>query len=284
MTKEEIEKYIRMEDGKHCVYSHKTDKKLACFGTHDEAVEHLRRIEFFSEKSEKYKDSFIPSEWLRKFCPECADYVESLGFPGIKAAGLFKSFADGHQGWIKMLESFRRARDSQPEIFKGADPLGSLDTPEKFYGVLNETLGESVTVVAESRIGRIIEKSFDREIPFSKVDDERRLIYGIVYEPDALDSDLDSASELEIEKAAHDFLLEYNQMNIMHKYNTDDVRVVESYIAPVSYQFGGQNVRKGSWIIVSKVFSDGIWKDVKEGKYGGYSMEGTAKGEMTPLT
>jgi hypothetical protein len=41
---------IKMEDGKHCLYSKDGSKKLGCFDTHEQAAKRERQIQFFKAK------------------------------------------------------------------------------------------------------------------------------------------------------------------------------------------------------------------------------------------
>ena len=121
---------------------------------------------------------------------------------------------------------------------------------------------------------------YEIKIPLYKIDDEKRLVGGVVYEPDVVDLQGDSATAEEIEKACHLFLIESETIGLMHKEAAGRrVRIVENYIMPVTAQVGDQIITKGSWVIVVKIFDDEIWKEVKEGKYTGFSMGGYAKVE-----
>lgn len=123
--------------------------------------------------------------------------------------------------------------------------------------------------------------STDLEISvlFGKVDEDERLVYGIVYEPDVVDAQGDSASAAEIRKACHNFMIHSRKIGLMHKDDVSDkTAIVENYVAPVDMYVGNQRVHKGTWVIVTKVNDDAIWGDVKTGKLTGYSMHGKAVG------
>lgn len=116
-----------------------------------------------------------------------------------------------------------------------------------------------------------LEKTFRR---FFKGKD-RQILYGIVYEPDFVDSQDDFSSADEIEKAAHNFLVKARKVKVQHD-EVAKASVVESYIAPADLNVGGNAVRKGSWVLVIKVNDSELWSEIKEGKYTGLSMGGTA--------
>lgn len=122
---------------------------------------------------------------------------------------------------------------------------------------------------------------YDLSIPIVKVSsDEERLIYGIVYEPDVVDAQGDSASAHEIRKACHKFMMESGVIGVMHKEEAGNrVTIVENFIAPISYQEGGQMVRKGAWVMGMKVKDDALWADVKSKKITGLSMGGRARAD-----
>lgn len=115
--------------------------------------------------------------------------------------------------------------------------------------------------------------------------ERRRLIYGVVYEPFTVDAQGDWATPETIEEAAHKFLMESRKMRVMHKLNADRILPVESYIAPQDFQLGRTLVRKGSWVLVSKVLDEEIWKAVESGQLRGYSLGGRSSvrnGEAPP--
>ncbi|MFH1230012.1 MAG: XkdF-like putative serine protease domain-containing protein [Planctomycetota bacterium] len=116
-----------------------------------------------------------------------------------------------------------------------------------------------------------------REIAILKRDDEKQIVYGIVYEPDTVDAHGDYTDAEEIERVCHDFLEEYQNISFMHQELINkDVRIAECYIAPVDFPMGQRQVKKGSWVMATHILNSQLWGLVKEGKITGYSMEGTA--------
>jgi hypothetical protein len=126
-------------------------------------------------------------------------------------------------------------------------------------------------------------KPVEKRVQFVKADDEKRLVYGIVLEPDTVDHQKDVAPADEIEKACHAFMIRKQQLDLNHQRYVDwgEATIVESYIAPQDLEYeGGGTVKKGSWVMVTKVFSDELWGAVKGGALTGYSIRGT--GVRTP--
>jgi hypothetical protein len=108
---------------------------------------------------------------------------------------------------------------------------------------------------------------------------DQQIVYGIVYEPDTKDAQGDQASEEEIRKAAHGFMEKAQNIKLMHKGKNVNVKILESFLAPVEFEVGKRTVKKGSWVLATRVLDKKLWKSIKEGKLTGYSMAGTAKVE-----
>lgn len=121
--------------------------------------------------------------------------------------------------------------------------------------------------------------------PIVKTDAERRLVSGIVLQPEVVDAQGDIVGEAVIEAAAHQFLADYNAgttLGHMHKNFDRRLELVESYVAPVDMPINGTTVKKGTWMITSRVVDDATWDQVKKGEIKGFSIGGVAKAR--PLT
>lgn len=119
----------------------------------------------------------------------------------------------------------------------------------------------------------------ERHVKITKADDEKRLVYGIVVEPmtdvtDDGDAHGDRMTAEEIEKSAHGFMIKSQNMKLGHEGNAISSDVVESYIAPVDFTMGEQEIKKGTWVLVTKVNHEGVWKAIKKGIITGYSPGG----------
>jgi len=116
-----------------------------------------------------------------------------------------------------------------------------------------------------------------REISVIKVDsEEERTVFGIVLEPETIDSQNDIYNEDEIRKTAYRFLERYQQFGLMHQDIIQSILPLESYLAPVTFDMRGQSVKKGTWLLRVRVLDDRIWEDVKSGRLTGFSIGGSA--------
>ena len=109
-----------------------------------------------------------------------------------------------------------------------------------------------------------------------KADDEKHLIYGVVLEPGSVDAQNDTISAEEIERVAHVYLQNSRIVGNGHR-SKAKADVVESFIAPINYEFGDQKITKGTWVMVVKVNDDKLWEGVKEKLYTGFSIGGFSK-------
>ena len=155
----------------------------------------------------------------------------------------------------------------------------SYQADDPIYARLPENLKEQLDGFedTEKRFGG---ESVEKFVPIHKLDEEHRLVYGVVYSPDEVDAQGDFARAPVIEKMAHVFMAQFQKTDVMHdEVDRSEILVVESYIAPVDFTMGDQEVTKGSWVLVTKILDDDIWEKVKKGELTGYSMGGAAIGQ-----
>jgi hypothetical protein len=126
-----------------------------------------------------------------------------------------------------------------------------------------------------------------QEVQFKSVDDEQRIVAGIALKPDfkilRVKGDYKYNvvfSKETVKQAAHLYLTSLNNNNatLNHEVVAQDISVVESWVVldasndkSNAYKL---NAKEGDWCVVMKVDNDEVWKDVKEGKYLGFSIEG----------
>lgn len=114
------------------------------------------------------------------------------------------------------------------------------------------------------------------EAKIAKTDDELRVVYGVVLEPEVEDTDGNWTTEEEIIKACHYWMQNSRVIGDEHIYKATDVEVVECWIAPEDTVIGQEEVKKGSWILGVKVHDNERWELVKSGEYSGFSIAGAA--------
>lgn len=134
------------------------------------------------------------------------------------------------------------------------------------------TMDEAKTWVKE-HIPTKAEKSW--EVPIWKAEEER-FVYGIVLQPDIVDAQGDSVSKEEIAKASHSFMENCQKIGLQHNVIVPQIKIWESYLAPVDMTIAGQPVSKGSWVLGVHVNDDGIWEQVRKGELTGFSIKGFA--------
>lgn len=110
-----------------------------------------------------------------------------------------------------------------------------------------------------------------------KADAEERFVFGIVLEPDVIDSQNDTYSAEEVRKAAHGFMEKHAQLGQQHSaIVTGKLKILESYVAPVDFSIGEEAVKAGTWMLAIRVVDDGLWSMMKAGSFTGFSIGGTA--------
>jgi site-specific DNA-adenine methylase len=114
---------------------------------------------------------------------------------------------------------------------------------------------------------------------------DERYVLGIVLEPEVVDAQGDIYSADEIRAAAHRFMEEFGGLGLMHRLRVNDqVKVLESYLAPTDFNIGAIAVRKGTWLLAVRVLSDELWDRVKTGDLTGFSIGGSARRVPEPAT
>ena len=107
---------------------------------------------------------------------------------------------------------------------------------------------------------------------------DERYVLGIVLEPEVVDAQGDIYSAEEIRAAAHRFMEEFGGLGLMHRLRVNDqVKVLESFLAPTDFQLGDVQVRRGTWLLAVRVLSDELWTKVAEGELTGFSIGGSAR-------
>lgn len=117
-----------------------------------------------------------------------------------------------------------------------------------------------------------VENSYD--IEKLEKSDEKQFVLGRVLIPDKIDSDNEVIREKEIEKAAWNFMQNSHAVGYIHKEYAPNANIVESYIAPVDFEIGDREVKKGTWLVGVKIDNKRLWEEIKKGKMRAFSVGG----------
>lgn len=144
-----------------------------------------------------------------------------------------------------------------------------------------------ISLVKAGANGRtILFKSKDEEpkheviVQLVKQDSKKGIVYGIVYEPDKVDTQGDIASAEEIEKAAYTFMKARNTLNVdkQHDFNNINAYVAESWIVKANDPVFPDAV--GAWAVAIKVEDPELKQAIERGDIAALSMAGDAKTEV----
>lgn len=108
--------------------------------------------------------------------------------------------------------------------------------------------------------------------------DEQMIATDVVYAPYELDAHGEWMSEDTIKKACDSFNTQWDagtiKMNLFHLKNTDDIKLIKSYILDEDTQYGDQTITKGTWVAEYQFLDENLWKLKKAGVIGGLSLCG----------
>jgi len=115
---------------------------------------------------------------------------------------------------------------------------------------------------------------------FYKTNKKKKIVGGVVYEADVIDTQKDFADAEEIQEAMYKFMEKYakntSRINIQHKGKSYMFPIIEVFQPEHDITRGGKIVKKGSWWMMIKITNDAIWKMIEDEKLNSFSMEGTA--------
>jgi hypothetical protein len=116
--------------------------------------------------------------------------------------------------------------------------------------------------------------NFDHTFELLSADDnENRLVTGVVYKPNELDTQREWGPPDELEKAAR-WWMEHSQATGVRHVRRAEARVTQSYIAPQDITIGNRLVKAGSWIVELRILAKRLWQEIKTGVYNAFSMGG----------
>ena len=290
MSEAAFGKSIREENGKWVVYD-STGKPVETCPDKASAIMADMKVQVGKMIAEKIAEfeKYEPSGAEQVLINEYEKEVEKAVSGKVNSNGTFRS---GFDGCVKhMMDSKNLPKENAQKlcayIGRNAGKIKKKPTePDEDDNKVKKTDESAVAKSSTIKVNKNNDGSltWELEFPITKLDNEKRLVGGIVYEPDIVDAQGDSAGAGEIEKAAHKFLQDSRTLGLMHKEEAGPrAKIVESYIAPCNLKMGTQNIAKGTWVMVVKVFDNDLWNMVKDGKITGFSMGGRAREEKPNL-
>lgn len=139
----------------------------------------------------------------------------------------------------------------------------------------NQPIIQNVTLMKSATPEDSVRMVFETRILKSMTNEVEHTVLGEVLVPEVRDVQGDIISVEEIRKAAHGFAIDCQQIGVMHKSENNRLRMVETYLAPADFKIEGREevVKKGSWLICTKIEDPDIWEGVQDGSFSGYSIE-----------
>jgi hypothetical protein len=129
---------------------------------------------------------------------------------------------------------------------------------------------------------------------------EKKIAYGVVIDPYAVDAHGDYVPPAEAERAAHAWM-QKQVLGSQHIAEDRESYIVESYLVPypsqidyeaamqnlphrvMRFPYGNQHLHSGSWVLGVR-FSDSRWEEIKKGEVTGFSYGGYGiRREATPI-
>jgi DNA (cytosine-5)-methyltransferase 1 len=127
-----------------------------------------------------------------------------------------------------------------------------------------------------------LDGNWSATVEIIKADAEKKVMTGVVLEPDEVDAQGDTITAEVIERAAFNFLANFGKTNgtrlgLMHKQFGDvGLELVQSWVTEKNERINGKAVKKGTWLMSVRAVNDALWKKVKAGLFTGFSIGGVA--------
>lgn len=166
------------------------------------------------------------------------------------------------------------------------------------YKLFNIVLGDAEGIQKMSLVEMPAVESdflaFDKQQPMKfSIDEEKHLVLGVALRADfpiyRYDSRLGEyyvnfSSEV-IEELYQKFLIDghFADVNLEHNKDVGGVHLVQSFIKDPEKGIdpvGFDDIARGSWFVMYKIDNEEVWKEVKEGKFKGFSVEGLFQIEL----
>jgi len=225
----------------------------------------------------------------KKEADTTSDNIQDEASPVISGEDKEKELTELQKTYVNTVKSYKLVLESFIQFIKPSEKLkdGILEDFKKFF---DESLleVEEVTKTIKKNIKDILQPNHKKDemevfVPFIMAKEER-IVFGEVLVPNEVDGQGHVYNSKEVEKAAHYWMKNWQDLGEMHVDFVEGAKVLESYVAPVSFNIedaegNERTIKKGTWLLKTYIDSEDLWKKVKEGEYIGYSMGGVAKVE-----
>lgn len=122
-------------------------------------------------------------------------------------------------------------------------------------------------------------------IPVERQKEWKRVVYGVVADPENVDSEKRRITPEAIESMAWDFLENFCNFGIKHQKDNngnpivlnDKIKPVESWITQEKITRNGIKIPIGAWVVAVRIHDDKIWDMVLKGILRGFSFEAKVK-------
>lgn len=115
-------------------------------------------------------------------------------------------------------------------------------------------------------------EQFDQFVKITRTRDDQQIVYGMVYEPNVLDTWGEMMLPSDVELMAHRFMQSVKLSESIDRQH-DNVATtcypIESFIA----RKGDPDYPEGSWVLGVKIVDPAIWDQVKRGELNGFSYQ-----------
>jgi len=115
-----------------------------------------------------------------------------------------------------------------------------------------------------------------------KDDTYEQVVFGEVFAPFRADSQGDAMTDVEIKKAAYNFMknMRLDNIDVGHNLQKSGSYVVESFI--VRHDNDPDGFIKGAWVLGVKVEDKDLWNSILKGEVNGFSLYGRVPPDKVP--
>jgi len=123
--------------------------------------------------------------------------------------------------------------------------------------------------------------AIDLEVPILKVDEDKRIVTGVLYPAGEVDTQGDFITEADLDAAMEDFMAKGRSASGVACDTDHDEHPTADYITECYKVEEGdprwEEKDIGAWVVSRKIVEDELWSAVKDGKYKAFSFSGIAK-------